>query len=144
MSRNIYRRIIAALILSLLITMIVPIGVYAESNVELKGAADDKMDAMGYEALIWYRCLLACCIPVLIVRYASYGFQLLGNTFMTKGEYSLDRIKKDIFYSSVAVAVLALLPQLLSWSKGMFFDSQWVPPSPSYKAGAFIREVFFL
>lgn len=132
MSRTLCRRSITALILTIILLSTLSLNVYAKNTNGLGTAAEDALDRMGAEAFVWYQLLLSISLPVLICRYASHGFMLLGNTFMTKGEYALDRIKKDIFYSSIALVLLALLPQILSWSMNLFAGSQWHPPSPSY------------
>ena len=135
MSNRVYRRSITALFLFTVLVANLPISAFARSTEVLDSTTTATLKLMGEEAFVWYRLLLAVSIPILICRYASHGFQLLGNTFLTKGEYALDRIKKDIFYSTIALISLAMLPLFLGWAMDLFSANQWKPPAPSYISG---------
>lgn len=126
---NIRRRITTALFLMLLIFSVMPVFAQAAG---LQNIQEQKMDAMGNEAMIWFRAFRSAAIPLLIVRYASNGLKLIGNTAMSKGEYRLDSIKFDIFYSTLATIMLFLIPAIMQWARDLFEAGAWVPPSPDY------------
>lgn len=126
---NVRRRIITALFLVFVFSAIMPVYAFATG---LSTDQNGNMTAMGREAFIWFKAFRSCVIPLLIVRYASNGLKLIGNTLMTKGEYRLDSIKIDIFYSTLAAVILVLAPYILGWAKGLFESGQWTPPPPNY------------
>ena len=127
------RRIIMALILIFLITTMFSITAYAaRDNSTLDQATDSIMDGMGAEVFIWFRAFRACIIPLLIVRFASTGLKLMGNTLLAKGEYKRDEIKTDILYSIIAAAFVVLMPTIIGWAIALFASGGWKPPSTSY------------
>lgn len=127
------RRIIMALILVFLMISVLSINVYAaRDNTTLDQTSDSKMDGMGSEVFIWFRAFRACMIPLLIVRYASNGLKLIGNTFLAKGEYKRDEIKADILYSTIAAVAVMLMPTIIGWAMELFAGGGWKPPATSY------------
>ena len=131
--RTVRRRIIMALILVILITTLFSITAYAaRDNSTLDQTTDSKMDGMGAEVFIWFRAFRACIIPLLIVRFASNGLKLIGNTLLAKGEYKRDEIKADILYSAIAAAFVVLMPTIIGWAMELFASGGWKPPSTSY------------
>ena len=129
---NVRRRILTALFLVFLISAVMPVHAFAAG---LSTEQESNMDAMGREVFIWFKAFRSCVIPLLIVRYASNGLKLIGNTVLTKGEYRLDGIKIDIFYSTLAAIILVLLPYILGWAMGLFQAGAWEPPAQSFPGG---------
>lgn len=126
---NVRRRILTALILIFLISIMLSINTYAAA---LDANTESKMDAMGDEVFVWFLAFRACVIPLLIVQYASNGLKLLGIVFLTKGEYKRDDVITNILYSTIAAGVLVLLPVILGWAMDLFKSGAWKPPSTSY------------
>lgn len=93
----------------------------------LSAEAESQLKGMGNEAMKWYNLLLAVAIPLFIVRLASYGFMILGTAFLSKGEFQLDAIKKDIMYTILAILGIILFPTILSWAKGLVKPNAWKP-----------------
>ncbi|HIT33422.1 MAG TPA: hypothetical protein IAC31_02170 [Candidatus Faecousia intestinigallinarum] len=89
---------------------------------------DPNLLALGNDAYRVYLIICACVIPFLILRYAIFGFRLLGISAMARGEFSLDRLKKDVLETSVAAAVLIILPYIVGAAIQLFQTNAWAPP----------------
>lgn len=87
--------------------------------------ADEQILEMYNEANKWYRLAVAIVIPCLIVKFASFGIQIVGALFLSRGEFQMDKIKRDILFNLIAVAVLCLLPDLMRWAKSLVESSAW-------------------
>jgi hypothetical protein len=126
------RRFFTALILIMAIYAILPVTAKAATIDFLNPTYEDwdaTMKNMGRTASIWLVRFRACLIPLLIVKFASNGFKLIGNTLLSKGEYRLDDIKREIFYTTVAAITIVIFPKIMDWAISLFERGQWVPPS---------------
>lgn len=131
--KTVRRRILTTLVLIFLISSVLSVNAFAaRSDAKLDKTTDSKMDEMGAEVFIWFRAFRASMIPLLIVRYAANGLKLIGNTMLSKGEYKRDEIKADILYSTIAAAVVVLMPTIIGWGMNLFAGGAWKPPATSY------------
>ena len=109
--------------------MLVALIVLCPTTVQAKSLQQPPLEQLADEALSVYLFVRNCiAIPVLIVRYASHGFQILGSVFLTRGAEALDKVKKDILYTTLALLTLFLLPVLIGWGRKLFEGSRWRPP----------------
>ena len=113
-----FKRVSAILMMLLFLVICFPLPVRADY-------ADEQLHKMGYEAVRWYKLALSIAIPCLIVKFASYGVQIVGALFLSRGEFQLDKIKRDILYCLMAVAVLCLLPTIMTWAKNLVESKAW-------------------
>lgn len=97
------------------------------------------MGDMADQIMVWYRLVRNyIAVPILIVSYGAAGFRILSSGFFDGGTRSVDAAKKQIFQSSMAFAVLFLLPSLIMWARNLVESTAWKPASA---AGRILREV---
>lgn len=120
--KNYKRRVFTALMLLVFLITALQNPAFA-----INDKAQQHLYGMGVEAMKWYRLLLAIIIPLFIVRLASYGFMILGASFLSKGEFQMDAIKKDIMYTVLAIFGAVFFPFLLTWAKGLMKSNAWKP-----------------
>lgn len=117
------RRILTALIWMIALAVLLPQNAYA-----LSADVESKLDTMGTEVFGIYKLFLCgIAIPVLIVRFAACGFRVLGATFLSQGDTAIDKVKRDVTNSIIAMFVLFFLPTVIGWAIGIFSVNAWKP-----------------
>lgn len=108
------------------------------SPVSAAGSTDYIGD-MADQIMVWYRLARDyISVPLLILSYGAAGFRIMSSGFFDKGTRFVDAAKKQIFMSSMAFAVLFLLPSLIFWTRSLVESTAWKPASTT---GRILREV---
>lgn len=108
------------------------------SPVSATGSTDYIGD-MADQIMVWYRLARDyISVPLLILSYGAAGFRIMSSGFFDKGTRFVDAAKKQIFMSSMAFAVLFLLPSLIFWARNLVESTAWKPASAT---GRILREV---
>ena len=129
------RRILTALTLFILAVPLLAFSASAEAM-----TSEDYMDALAEKAFSWYMLLCKISVPLMILSFASCGFQLIASVFL-KSQASSDNVKKQFLITAGAVAVLLLLPWIVSYAKSILEPVGWQPPTATASAAlALIRE----
>lgn len=126
-----FRRVSVILMMLLFLIVYCPLSIQAnaadnkyEKEKELE-YVNGQLLKMYEKANEWYHLALAIAIPCLIVKFASYGIQIVGALFLSRGEFQMDKIKRDILFTLMAVAVLCLLPSIMTWAKSLVESKAW-------------------
>ena len=126
MKISVKRRIMTALTISVCICLCLTTQVSAAP-----ATPEQYLDAMGDRAFSWYLTLCKIAVPLLILSFASCGFKFIGSVFVKKGEFSFDESLKHFFMSVSSLAVLLLLPLIMTWAKELLQPLGWKPPTPT-------------
>ncbi len=127
MANRKHRVLLTLLTISFLVAAASPMRVFALSSESQ--TAINKMSESAFGWFLFVRNFLL--IPFLILRYAGCGLRILGSVFLTKGEWTIDAVKKDFLYSTLALLVIIFLPSIMSWARGLFEANRWTPHTPS-------------
>lgn len=95
------------------------------------GTPTESIDKFNQLIMYWYRLALRSVIfPLCALSFASCGFRLLFSGFLS-APMELDKVKKQILYTAIALTVTSMLPTIIGWAVGIFKTNAWQPPTLS-------------
>lgn len=126
-----FKRVSVILMMLLFLVVYCPLSIQANAA-DNKSEKEEELEYVNGQILEmykkaneWHHLVLAIAIPCLIVKFAAYGIQIVGALFLSRGEFQMDKIKRDILFNLMAVAVLCLLPKIMSWAYDLVEGSAW-------------------
>lgn len=88
---------------------------------------DAKLDAMGNDIYYYYTVFRNhIAMPCIILSFSSAGFQILSTIF-TSSSGDLEKVKKQVLYTVMALFVLFFLPVIIGWAKDHLASTAWKP-----------------
>lgn len=119
-----HRLLAASIVIFVLFLSVLPIPTYAAE-------LSDSTDLTGMDDYAWsvYKSIRAIAIPLAIVSFGMCGFKILGAIILGNPNMDMPKIKKQIFYTFIAVIAIAALPLIMSWAKSIVIVKPWTPPT---------------